>query len=31
MAGDFPGDYRPFGVDVVVLIQQFGVVQLFGK
>lgn len=31
MAGDFPGDYCPFGTDVVVLIESFGVVQLFGK
>ena len=31
MAEDFPGDYCPFGVDVVSLIDWFSVVQLLGK
>jgi hypothetical protein len=31
MAEDFPGDYRPFGVDVILLIEWFSVVQLLGK
>ena len=30
MTGDFPVDYYPFGVDMVLLIEQFGVVQFLG-
>ena len=28
---DFPGDNYPFGVDLVVLIEWFSVVQFFGR
>lgn len=31
MTEDFPGDYYPFGEDVVVLIEWFGVVQFLGR
>ena len=30
MAESFPGDYCPFGIDVVALIEWCGVVQSFG-
>jgi len=31
MSEDFPGDYCPFEVDAVLLIEWFSVVQLLGK
>lgn len=31
MGENFPGDYYPIGMDMVLLIERYGVVQLFGK